>query len=149
MVRHIEEGKKIISIDESGFQQTKYGDYAWTRKGVQTRRNYYEPNKNVTLICALSITGKLYYCLLKGSNNQWTFSRYLEMLETQLTKETPEWRRDTILLLDNATIHDAPHTLKTIADLKLPVEYTGQASFNAVPIESVFMYLKKRYSAIH
>ena len=52
------------------------------------------------------------------------------------------------MLLDNATIHRAPQVKKVIEELKLPVEFAGEAAFKAIPIEAIFGFVKKRYTSI-
>ena len=69
-------------------------------------------------------------------------------MEKRLTQENSDWRKDSVILLDNATIHDTPYIKKLVKDLKLPVEFAGKGAFNAIPIEAVFNFIKKRYSAI-
>ena len=103
---------------------------------------------NVTLVSAITIEGLHYYALIKGSNNQWTFARFMMMLNERLTKENPRWKRKCYILLDNATIHKTPHMNKVIMDNDIPVKFCAPGSFDAIPIESIFGSVKRRYTKI-
>lgn len=73
---------------------------------------------------------------------------FLKMLITRLDYMDVDWRRSTILVMDNASIHTGGVTKAFIAEHNLPVLMTGVASFLALPVERVFGLIKRRLSDI-
>jgi hypothetical protein len=53
----------------------------------------------------VSSTGKLYFTANRGSNNGSTILLFIKKLVIKLDLEDPEWRDNTILLIDNAPYH--------------------------------------------
>lgn len=68
---------------------------------------------------------------------------FFQQLALKLDKERPNWRKDTVILIDNAPYHTCKATLKVLEGLKLPVLFTGPHSYDAAPCELVFAHFKK------
>ena len=56
----------------------------------------------------------------------------------KLEKERPNWREDTVVMLDNATYHRSAATLKVLEALRVPLLFTGPHSYTAAPCELLF-----------
>ena len=71
------------------------------------------------------------------------------MLVQKMDKDDKYWKSKFFLLLDNATMHSTQLILKYIKDEKIPVLFTAPASFEAVPVEAMFKYIKSKFRKIH
>ena len=67
---------------------------------------------------------------------------FLTKLVDQLDLALPDWREDTVFLLDGATYHTGEKTREYLRKLQLDVIYSGPYSYDAAPIELVFGHLK-------
>ena len=63
---------------------------------------------------------------------------FFQALVRKLDKERPNWRRDTIVLLDNASYHSCAATLKVFEGQQIPILFTGPHSYDAAPCELFF-----------
>ena len=69
-------------------------------------------------------------------------SVYLTHLFDTLDQERPGWRRDTVIMLDNAPYHRAGAVLSLFQEKKVPVLFTGLYSYDASPVELFFAAFK-------
>ena len=60
---------------------------------------------------------------------------FFHSLARTLDKERTDWRKDTVLLLDNAPYHTGVSTLKLFEKLKLPILFPAPHSYDAAPCE--------------
>ena len=67
----------------------------------------------------------------------------MKHLAETLDKERPDWRDNTIILLDNASYHKSAATLEVLKALDMPVMYSGPYSFNIAACELFFSRLKR------
>ena len=68
---------------------------------------------------------------------------YFRALATQLDKERPGWRRDTVIVVDGAKYHQSQAFLIIAAELRLPYMLLGPHSYDAAPCELLFAHFKK------
>ena len=57
----------------------------------------------VSMIVATDSLGNIYFSLLQSNNDQSTFSIFIQRLVLKLDEERPEWRRNTVMLVDGAS----------------------------------------------
>jgi hypothetical protein len=67
---------------------------------------------------------------------------YLHNLTQTLDAERPDWREDTVFLLDGARYHTCQSTKDMMRRLRIPVLFTGPYSYDAAPCELWFASLK-------
>ena len=67
---------------------------------------------------------------------------FFRHLVAKLDKERKNWRKDTILIIDNAPYHTSSETLATLESLNIPVMFTGPHSYDACPCELFFSQFK-------
>jgi len=68
---------------------------------------------------------------------------FFRQLALQLDMERPNWRADTVVLLDNASYHASTATQRIFQELQMPVMYTGVYAYDMAPVELFFSYLKR------
>ena len=69
---------------------------------------------------------------------------YFRQLVLTLDRERPGWRKDTIVLLDNARYHTSKSTMQLLKSLEVPVLFTGPHSYAAAPCELWFGAFKSK-----
>ena len=69
---------------------------------------------------------------------------FLIKLVRHLTDRDPDWRQNTVLILDNAQYHRSKMMLAWCKDLKIPLMFLGSYQYNLAPIELMFSYIKAR-----
>ena len=57
------------------------------------------------MIVGIDNFGDAYFSLLQANNNQYTYSEFVRELVKRLDYDRPNWRDDTIILLDGAKMH--------------------------------------------
>jgi hypothetical protein len=149
MVSAMEKNLNILNIDETGFNSSNNKNYSWREKGRHSRPCFQEHFENITLMSGIDFYGNHYYSIIKGSNHQWVFLRFLAMLSQHLDKKDPNWKVTTVILIDNAPPHCTQAILEFIRDNKIPVLYSGPASFSGTPIELLFSSLKRKFAAVY
>ena len=69
-------------------------------------------------------------------------SVFFVQLVKKLDEENKQWRKDTVILLDNAPYHKSAEMLTLLEKLHIPVLFTSPHSYAAVPIELWFAAFK-------
>ena len=105
MLQVMEAKYMIVNIDETGFHETSNRGYTWIKKGTEVRNTWRQSFPNITLLAAVTNNADLYYCLIKGSNTQHSYSMFLKMLALQLDVDYPHWRQTAVVLQDNCPLH--------------------------------------------
>ena len=67
---------------------------------------------------------------------------FLRQLVLKLDQEDAEWRKNTVLLLDNAPYHTSESSIDLMEGLNIPLLFTGPHSYDAAPIELLFAAFK-------
>ncbi len=67
---------------------------------------------------------------------------FLIDLEKILSRSIPDWRATHFLLLDNFSSHKTTKTKRLLQRLRVPTVFTAPASFQAVPVEGLFAFIK-------
>ncbi|CDW82992.1 UNKNOWN [Stylonychia lemnae] len=98
----------------------------------------------VSMIAAGSSDGEVLFTMNQGNNTGDTFLLFLIKLAHYLNSQRPDWRLNTILLIDNAPYHRSRDMMAAYRKLKLPVMFLGPYQFHLAPIEQVFRFIKNR-----
>jgi transposase len=70
---------------------------------------------------------------------------FLSRLTVVLTKEDPEWRSNSVILLDGASYHKSTDVKLLLKRLGVTYIVSGPYSYDAAPIELLFSYFKRGY----
>ena len=85
----------------------------------------------ISVIAALDSNGEIFYSLTQGNTNDKIMEIFIQKLVKRLDSIEKEWRRSSVLLLDNASYHVSSSTLKVLEDHQVPVCFTGPHSYSA------------------
>ena len=95
----------IINIDESVLRVTEHRKRSWMKRGKRNLTTNYERLPNVNIIAAVSNSNKFFFSVNRGQTTSQTFWYFLLRLCMELTKQDPNWRDDTVIMIDNASYH--------------------------------------------
>ena len=97
----------------------------------------------ISVIAAMDTEGDVYACLTQVNTESSMMKMYLTQLAGQLDLDRPDWRSNTVILLDGAKYHINDEVIGHLSRLKMPVIFTGPRSYDACPCELLFAHLKK------
>ena len=138
------DGKVVLNFDESTFTQLNNQMYSFSRPEKKNKRSLKALSKSVHLFLAVASDGKMFWAFVKGKNNAYCFSEFLRQLLQYLQRLDPDFKSRYILLLDNSPIHTAALTRKILDSHAVPTIFTGPASYDSLPVESIFASLKQQ-----
>jgi len=95
------------------------------------------------MILGLDTKGRVYLSLVQANSDSKVMEVYFHALVKKLTEERPNWRKDTVVLLDNARYHSCRNTRDILEKLAVPAIFTGPHSYNAAACELYFAAFKK------
>ena len=96
----------------------------------------------LTVIVGVDTFGKTYFTLSQASNDGRIFGAFLQRFAGQLDSEDPDWRANTILVLDGAAYHRGDEACQALAALKIPTMISGPYGYDGAVAEKVFALLK-------
>ena len=67
---------------------------------------------------------------------------FMLRLATVLDAEDPDWRDNTIVVVDGASYHRSEETLAALARLDIPYMIAGPYGYDGSPIETLFAHVK-------
>ena len=105
--------------------------------------NTQEIHPRISFIAAVSTDGELFFSLTQVNTDHEVKLLFLTELAAILDGDNPLWRKDTVILMDNAGYNTKPETLAQIQRLRMPVIFSGPYSYDAAPIERFFGYFKQ------
>jgi hypothetical protein len=85
----------------------------------------------------------LYFSLTQVNTDSEIKVLFLIDLAAKLDSDRPDWRSDTIILIDNASYNASSYTTKCIRKLGLPVMFSAPYSYDASAVERHFGYFKQ------
>ncbi len=156
MVNLLNQGKRIINVDESWLNTCDFRRMKWRAHGDNNSLAKTQVSPRISMIVGIETTGAVYLSLLQANNDSKTMEIFFKSLARKLDAERPDWRKNTVILLDNVSIiHSHSHPIQfqapyhassaaydMMAGLKLPVLFTGTHSYDACPCELWFAHFK-------
>ena len=142
MLPLLESGRRIINVDESWLNQTRFVRKIWVPTDGAATYTDKQVQPRISLLAALDTNGKIWFALTQANTDADVMTTFLRALVRQLDKETPGWQENSTILLDNASWHTSPVMKERLARMELPVVYSGPYSYSTAPIELVFGALK-------
>jgi hypothetical protein len=142
MVDLLHQGFRILNIDETWLSDTMFIRKKWREHGSTNSVVGNSVSPRLSLILAFDSHGEVYLSMTQVNTNESVMSLYISHLVNVLDNQRPDWRRDTVLLLDGAGYHKSTMVRDHLAKLGVPVIYTGPRSYDAAPCELFFSQLK-------
>ena len=92
MIELLKNGKRIINIDESWVNQTKYQRRIWAPARSPASATAKVISPRLSLIAALDTDGRVAFALLHSNTDSDVFMMFLHHLFDKLDAELPDWK---------------------------------------------------------
>ena len=115
---------------------------SWTLRGHKNAHMTKPFGLRLSLIAAIDTLGQVYFAISQSNVDSPVFSAFLVRLAAILDFEDPDWRKTTVIVLDNASYHKSDETRRAMAALDVPVLLAGPYGYDASPCEKLFAHLK-------
>ena len=135
--------KVFLNIDETWLGMSDFLKMKWQAPGTTNSVAKLEIAPRVTVILGLDSRGNVYLALAQANSNSQMMELYFRSLAAKLDQERPNWRRDTVIVVDGAKYHQSIDFLQVAAELRLPYMVLGPHSYDAAPCELVFAHFKR------
>ena len=129
-------------MDETWLDTSDYRRMKWRPINTTNSKPLYPISPTISMIVALDTLGNVYLSLTQSNTNSQIIDIFFRQLAQKLNKERSDWRNDTVIILDNATYHTCPASLKLFESLRIPIMFTGPHSYDAAPCELFFSLFK-------
>ena len=143
MLSLLEEGKRIINIDETWLPHLDFRNRKWRQRGQPNTMSTKSLTPKVNMIAALDTSGGLYLSLTQQNTDTDVMLMFMSRLANVLSQEDKDWRVDTYWLLDNASYHRSEAVRECLLGLGVKVILSGQYAYAAAPTELFFAYYKR------
>ena len=104
LVNLLNQGKRIINVDESWFNMSDYRRMKWRAYGDNNSLAKTQVSPRISMIIGIETTGAVYLSLLQANNDSRTMELFFKSLVRKLDAERSNWRKNTVILLDNVSI---------------------------------------------
>ena len=136
------EGYTILNVDETWLGMADFRRRKWKVHGTTNSHAILQVRPRITMITGLDTKGNIYVSLLQSNSNSKVLELFFQNLVKKLSDERRYWRKDTVVLLDNAAYHKSGAAMKMFEKLQIPLIFTGPHSYDAAPIELLFAAFK-------
>ena len=143
MFELLEQGKRIINIDETWLPHLDFRNKKWRRRGELNTLSTKPLSPKVNMIAAVDTDGNLYLSLTQQNTDTDVMLMFFSRLANVLSQENMEWRDETYWLLDNAAYHRSKEVRECLLKLGVKVILSGQYAYSAAPCELFFSYYKR------
>jgi hypothetical protein len=132
---------QLVTVDESATnERTSERKYGWSRRGVPCRASRVgRRSERWSVLPALTHDGILFYEVFHGSFDRERFEGFMREL---VSKMSPFPALNSVILLDNASIHHNGRIEEICHDAGVVIEYLPPYSPDLNPTELVFHELK-------
>jgi transposase len=79
----------------------------------------------LNIIAAITSDGRVFFTVNRGRTRFTTFCLFLAKLAAHLNEESPNWRGNSIVMIDNAPYHRSKETREFIARAHVPLMFLG------------------------
>ena len=137
-IRLLVSGRTILNVDETWLGMSDFRRRKWQAPGTTNSLAVLNVQPRISMIAGLDSKGNIYLSLAQANSNSKIIELFFTYLVKKLDNERPGWRKNTVILLDNASYHTSKATLSVLKKFDVPCMWTGPHSYNAAPIELLF-----------
>jgi len=114
----------------------------WRIKGSTNSFPSIQMIPRISMIVGVDTLGNVYLSLTQSNSNSQVMEMFFRHLDAKIEKERKNWRKEAVLIIDNAPYHTSGASMKAFERLKLPLMLTGPHSYDASPCELFFAQFK-------
>ena len=105
MFQLLEKGTRVINIDESWISETEYSRRMWCPAKAPATITDKSINPRLALIAALDSDNQIYFALTHSITDSDVITAFLKRLFDTLSIYYPDWRNNSVILLDRTRYH--------------------------------------------
>ena len=133
---------RVLNVDETWVNRGDMRHMKWRKRGQTNSISDKEIRPRLSVIAAIDTEGETYMSLSIANTDEDTFRLFIQKLSIKLTLERPNWKEDTVIMMDNASYHGSQKTRDYFAHNGIRTSYTAPYSYGGSPIELWFAALK-------
>ena len=134
--------KIILNVDETWLGMSDFRRRKWARPNTTNSIAQLQVVPRISMIAALDTNGQVFYSLIQANNNSEVMEVFFIHLVQVLDQQRPGWRKNHVIMMDNAPYHKSNDTLRLLENLRIPIIFTGPHSYDASPVELLFAAFK-------
>jgi hypothetical protein len=142
MLGLIDEGKTILNVDQSWLNMLDFRHRKWVVRGQRNSLAFKPVVPRLSVLAAIDTQGSVYMALTMSHTDSDVLCLFLKRLFAKIELERPDFRQNTILLIDGAPYHRGDETHNYLCNLGVATVMGGPYGYQAAPIESFFALLK-------
>ena len=139
----LKDGYTVINIDQTWLSQADFRYFKWCAKGESNSLPVKGMSPRISMIAAISTTGKLYVSLTQVNTDSDMIMLFIGYLVRTLVREDPDYRKKTVFLLDGAAYHKSRETRSYFDHLGLKLMISAAYSYQAASCELFFALFKQ------
>ena len=135
MLEVLAAGKRIWNVDETYFNSTNFRRRGWSMKNDKLTLVSKPVVPRLAVIAAVNQFGRMVASVCNHDTNSIIFGNFLHHLAEILSKEDPNFRKHSVILIDNAAYHSSCSSLEMLSRYNIPILFLGSYSYLMAPIE--------------
>ena len=143
MLKLLEQGYKIINVDETFLNVADLRYMKWRKKGETNSMRERNIDPLIKVLAGISIDGDVYMAMSQVNTDSDTFCLFMQKLVAKLQTEDPNFRERTILQLDSADYHRSETTRNFLANNNIKTVLGGVYGYMLAPCELFFAGMKR------
>ena len=117
----LEEGYRIINIDETWLPETDFRSRQWKKRGELNTLADKPIGSRTNLIVALSTEGEVYASPIQANTDTEVYMMFLSRLALVLSTEGAGWRDNTVFVMDGAPYHKSSRAIFRQLGIKVAI----------------------------
>ena len=103
MLSVYQSGKRVINVDESWIPHADFRQRRWARRDSRNTAPDKTLSRKINIITAMSSDGEVWMALTTCNTDTNVLMLFMSHLAKALTKESVDWRNNTVFLLDGVS----------------------------------------------
>ena len=108
-----ETSQRVINIDESWLNEADFRGRRWKGRGMLNTASDKVFSQRINIIAAIASDGEMWMSLTTCSTNSEIMMLFMTRLASELTKQSKDWRSNTVFLLDGVSQSDTTSVMSS------------------------------------
>ena len=108
-----ETSQRVINIDESWLNEADFRGRRWKGRGMLNTASDKVFSQKINIIVAIASDGDMWMSLTTCSTNSEIMMLFMTRLASELTKQSKDWRSNTVFLLDGVSQSDTASVMSS------------------------------------
>ena len=108
-----ETSQRVINIDESWLNEADFRGRRWKGRGMLNTASDKVFSQKINIIAAIASDGDMWMSLTTCSTNSEIMMLFMTRLASELTKQSKDWRGNTVFLLDGVSQSDTTSVMSS------------------------------------